>query len=78
MARPLRIEFPDALYHLTSRGNARSDIFDDDLDREKFLDILASVVCKHRWICHGYCLVDNHYHLHRNTRGQSLPGDAAT
>ncbi len=63
MARPLRIEFPGALYHLTSRGNARSDIFDDDLDRQKFLVILSSVVYKHRWICHGYCLMGNHYHL---------------
>ena len=63
MARPLRIEFPGALYHLTSRGNARSDIFVDDLDRQKFLDILSSVVYKHRWICHGYCLMGNHYHL---------------
>ncbi len=63
MARPLRIEYPGALYHITSRGNARADIFDDNPDREKFLSILGVVVRKYRWICHGYCLMDNHYHL---------------
>ena len=40
MARPLRIEFPDALYHITSRGNARADIYSDDVDRCQFLDLL--------------------------------------
>ncbi len=63
MARPLRIEYPGALYHLTTRGNARADIFEDNLDREKYLEILASVVRKYRWICHGFCLMGNHYHL---------------
>jgi len=63
MARPLRIEFPGAVYHVTSRGNARADIFDDDSDRGRFLDVLTSVVRKHRWLCHAYCLMGNHYHL---------------
>ncbi len=54
---------PRSLYHLTSRGNARTDIFEDNLDCEKFLDILASVVRQNRWICHSYCLMVNHYHL---------------
>jgi REP element-mobilizing transposase RayT len=63
MARPLRIEFPGATYHVTSRGNARGNIFTDDADRQKFLATLATVVRKHRWLCHGYCLMDNHYHL---------------
>ena len=63
MARPLRIEYPHALYHVTSRGNARKKIFRDDHDREKILDVLASVVKRYHWICHAYCLMDNHYHL---------------
>ena len=63
MARPLRIEFSGAVYHITSRGNAKGEIFADDQDREKFLDILVSVVKKHRWLCHAYCLMGNHYHL---------------
>jgi putative transposase len=63
MARPLRIEFPGAVYHVTSRGNAKGMIFDDEQDRHEFLDILGSVVKKHRWLCHAYCLMGNHYHL---------------
>jgi REP element-mobilizing transposase RayT len=63
MARPLRIEFSGAIYHVTSRGNARGNIFADNADRETFFATLATVVRKHRWLCHGYCLMDNHYHL---------------
>jgi putative transposase len=63
MARPLRIEFPGAVYHVTSRGNARADIFADDADREMYLKILGQVVKRFNWLCHGYCLMDNHYHL---------------
>jgi len=63
MARPLRIEYPDAVYHVTSRGNARSDIFHSDQDREEFLFILDTVVRRFNWLCHAYCLMGNHYHL---------------
>jgi len=63
MARPLRLEFDGALYHVTSRGNAREDIFDDDIDRKAFLEILAKVVSRFNWLCHAYCLMNNHYHL---------------
>jgi len=63
MARPLRIEFPGALYHITSRGNARQRVFRDDEDRETFLATLAWVVARFRWRCHAYCLMDNHIHL---------------
>jgi REP element-mobilizing transposase RayT len=63
MARPLRIEFPGALYHVTSRGNARQAIFLDDSDRYRFLEQLGEVVERHRWECHAYCLMTNHYHL---------------
>lgn len=63
MTRPLRIEFPGAIYHVTSRGNARAPIFLDDSDRHLFLETLGQVVERFNWLCHGYCLMDNHYHL---------------
>jgi putative transposase len=63
MARPLRIEFPGAVYHVTSRGNALENIYVDDTDREAFLDVLAQVVERFHWLCHAYCLMSNHYHL---------------
>ena len=63
MARPLRLEFPGAIYHLTGRGNARQKIFFSDADRQLFLDTLAAVVGRYGWICHAYCLMANHYHL---------------
>lgn len=63
MARPLRIEFPGALYHVTSRGNAQAPIFLSDLDRRSFLDQLSHVIDRDHWLCHAFCLMDNHYHL---------------
>ena len=63
MARPLRLEFAGAVYHLTSRGNARQKVFFTDEDRQLFLDTLAQVVSRYGWICHAYCLMANHYHL---------------
>lgn len=63
MARPLRVEFEGALYHITSRGNAGQDLFVDDKDRLRFLDVLSEVVNRFGWICHAYCLMSNHYHL---------------
>ena len=63
MARPLRIQFPGAVYHLTSRGNARQPVFLHDHDRQVFCQLLAQVVSRYAWRCHAYCLMDNHYHL---------------
>jgi putative transposase len=63
MARPLRIEFPGAVYHVTSRGNASASIYPVDSDRHRFLEVLAQVVKRFNWLCHAYCLMDNHYHL---------------
>jgi putative transposase len=63
MARPLRLEFPGALYHSTSRGNDKKAIFRDDEDRATFLRSLASVNERYHWLCHAYCLMNNHYHL---------------
>ena len=63
MARPLRIEFPGALYHITTRGNARQAIACDQFDRLKFLELLAQCVDRYAWRCFAYCLMSNHYHL---------------
>jgi REP element-mobilizing transposase RayT len=63
MARPLRIEYAGAVYHVTSRGDRREDIFHSDEDRENWLDILAQVCERFNWRSHAWCLMDNHYHL---------------
>lgn len=63
VARPLRLEYAGAVYHVTSRANARGPLFRDDPDRRAFLRTLAEVVARYRWLCHAYCLMDNHYHL---------------
>lgn len=63
MARPLRIEFPDAFYHVTSRGNERKTVFRSQKDRERFLSYLESAHYRYGAILHVYCLMDNHYHL---------------
>ena len=63
MARPLRVEYPGALYHVISRGNAYQNIFRDDKDRIKFLEWIKDTAELHNLICHAYCLMDNHYHL---------------
>ena len=63
MARPLRLEFPGALYHLTARGNAQQSIYLDDADRQRFLRLLAQEVRQQHWRCYAYCLMGNHYHL---------------
>ena len=63
MARQLRLEFEGALYHVTSRGNARNVIFVDDFDRKTFLNLLGREVGQQSWLCYAYCLMDNHYHL---------------
>jgi REP element-mobilizing transposase RayT len=60
MARPLRLEFDGAVYHVTSRGNARGDIFHDDGDRNVFMETLGKVVNRFNWRCHAYCLMNNH------------------
>ena len=63
MARPLRIEFEGATYHVTVRGNARRKIFLDDRDRERFLRRLAESVETYSAGIHAYCLMPNHFHL---------------
>ena len=63
MSRPIRIEFPNALYHVTSRGDRREAIFESDDDRLLFLQTLGQVVEQFNWLCYAWCLMDNHYHL---------------
>jgi len=63
MARPLRLELAGGLYHVTSRGDRREDIYVDDEDREQWLTLLGRVCYRFNWRCHAYCLMDNHYHI---------------
>jgi putative transposase len=63
MGRPLRIEYPGAVYHIISRGNERREIFLDDEDRLKLLDMLADYHDRFGILIHCYVLMDNHYHL---------------
>jgi REP element-mobilizing transposase RayT len=72
MTRPLRIEFPSAIYHVTSRGNARGPIFKDEGDRLVFLGVLEQAIERFNWLCHAYCLMDNHYHLMIETPDANL------
>lgn len=63
MARSLRIEFPGAYYHVTSRGNERKNIFKDSRDRKQFLSYLRSAYLRYKAVIHAYCLMSNHYHI---------------
>ena len=72
MARQLRIEFPDAFYHVTSRGNERKAVFKSFRDREKFLSYLESATKRYGAVIHVYCLMDNHYHLFIETPAGNL------
>jgi REP element-mobilizing transposase RayT len=63
MARPLRIEFAGALYHVTSRGDGRENIYLGENDRETWLEILGQICDRFNWAIHAYCQMGNHYHL---------------
>lgn len=63
MARPLRISYPGAYYHITTRGNEQKDVFKSRRDREKFLEYLSSASERYGARIHAYCLMSNHYHL---------------
>jgi REP element-mobilizing transposase RayT len=63
MARPLRLELAGALYHVTSRGNGREDIYISDADRLAWLETLEQVCARFNWVCHAWCQMSNHYHL---------------
>ena len=63
MARPLRIEYPGAWYHVTSRGSERGEIFRDDRDRKRFLEALEESIERFKVEVHCYVLMSNHFHF---------------
>jgi REP element-mobilizing transposase RayT len=75
MARKLRVEYPSALYHVMNRGDRREPIFQDDRDRERFLETLDEACAKTAWQVHALCLMPNHFHLVIETpRGNLVAG----
>jgi REP element-mobilizing transposase RayT len=72
MARPLRIEYPGALYHVINRGHRKEKIFRRVADREVFLEKLIAARRKFGIIVHAYCLMDNHFHLLIETPNANL------
>lgn len=72
MARPLRLEYPGAIYHITSRGNNHKDIYLKPSDRNIFLSIFGKVCRHYNWCCYAYCLMSNHYHLVLETAEANL------
>ena len=72
MSRPLRIEFPGAIYHVTSRGDRREPIFEDDDDRVNFLAVIAQAMSRFDAVALAYCLMGNHYHFVIHTRQANL------
>jgi putative transposase len=72
MARPLRVEFPGAGYHVMARGNERKAVYRDDQDRRRFLEALAEMVDRFGVRLHAYCLMPNHYHLLLDTPRANL------
>jgi putative transposase len=63
MSRPLRIEWPGALYHVTSRGDRREPIVEDDVDRRAWVEVLGQACDRFNWRVHAWCLMTNHYHV---------------
>ncbi len=63
MARPLRIQYPNAMYHIISRGIGRMTIFHNEKDWNKFIQFMKRVMEKYNWTCHAYCLMGTHYHI---------------
>ena len=72
MARPLRIEYSGAFYHVTSRGNERKAVYKSQRDREKFFSYLESATERYGAVVHVFCLMDNHYHLLLETPSGNL------
>jgi len=72
MARPLRLSFENAFYHINARGNRREKIFYSSRDKEVFLKRLKEMLIKYSMICYAYCLMDNHYHLFIKTNKSNL------
>ena len=62
MGRPLRLEFPGALDHVTSRGHGRAESSLDDRDSQACLDILVEGCWRMHWVCSARCVMTHHYH----------------
>jgi putative transposase len=72
MSRPLRIEFEGAVYHVTSRGDRREPIFEDDVDREICLELVGEALMRFDASMLAWCLMGNHYHFVLQTRRANL------
>ena len=72
MARPLRIEYEGALYHITARGNERGKLFLNEGDCAKFMERLRQSLVRYEVVLHAYVLMGNHYHLIAETRRANL------
>ncbi len=63
MPRPLRIQYPGAVYHVMNRGVRGSTLYADAMDRHRFLSLLEETCARYDWVVGAYCLMGNHYHL---------------
>ena len=72
MARPLRLSFTNAFYHITARGHRKEKIFYDDKDKKVFIRKLSETLLRYSITCYAYCLMDNHYHLFIKTAQPNL------
>jgi putative transposase len=72
MPRPLRIQFPGAVYHVMNRGDGRQAIFADATDARRFLGLLEEIAAPLDWRFHAYCLMTNHYHFVIHTPAANL------
>src|ERR1051326_4321151 len=72
MARKLRIQYPGAIYHVMNRGDRREGVFEDDQDRQRFLQTQAEACEKTGWQVQAYCLMSNHFHLVMETPQANL------
>ena len=73
MARRLRIQYPDAIYHVMARGNGRQDIVRDDADRERLVEGLRQTVVRCSWRVYAFVIMSNHFHLVLKTPMPNLP-----
>jgi putative transposase len=72
MARPLRVEIEDGLYHVTNRGNARQAIFHDSVDFQSRMDWVRRTIETYSWHLHAFVLMNNHDHLFVETPRANL------
>jgi putative transposase len=72
MSRPLRVEFPGAIYHVMCRGNGRQQIFHDDGDYQRLLDGLALTVNRYGWEMFSFVMMPNHFHVFQRTPQPNL------